>query len=507
MRKTRVFIYGSCVARDTFEFLNPDEFELVQYVARHSAISAYTKPVDLIEPPTLESSFKQRAISGDFASTLRTTIPTLDDIDLVLMDLTDERLGVYILPDGSVVTRSIELIESGAEEELPEGSHHIAFGSDLHLQYWSTGIMEMSKLFQEHMPRSAIALLGIPWASRSEDGSQTPSSFGISAQQINPLLRAYVDFAARTLGARIIDVDTSIVRSNPRHPWGEAPFHFSKNVYLDAVRSLTGQHGRDPWPQQDELARDFTDDAPQGDTAVAARTADPPPPQPTLSSTNTLYEAHVATAGEPTLVYLENSRQLNRGWPLRRAINTVVANHVRIADPTLTDHDDLSFGWGVGGYRGAGVQRIVDTVREVVGNTPLIFAGTGPMGYAAIRCGLETGSPILVHNPDLLWNTRNGSEPVNVLLALAEKHGLADEHPSLDQLPVPSNPVRLLASANASGSTAGTRVIPGLLTLLNDQRRIASKDSAARIFSDPDKPYAPWEADFLAEQIRAVMMD
>ena len=54
MSKTRVFIYGSCVSRDTFEYLDPDQFEIVQYVARQSALSAYTRPVTLVDPPTLE---------------------------------------------------------------------------------------------------------------------------------------------------------------------------------------------------------------------------------------------------------------------------------------------------------------------------------------------------------------------------------------------------------------------------------------------------------------------
>ncbi|NNU27552.1 DUF6270 domain-containing protein [Isoptericola sediminis] len=501
MRKTRVFIYGSCVSRDTFEFLDPAEFELVHYVARQSAISAYTKPVELISPPALDSRFKQRVVEDDFSSSLRETIASLEDIDLVLMDLTDERLGVYVLPDGSVITRSVELIESGAEQHLPHGSHHIPFGSDLHLQYWSTGISEVAKLFHEYMPRTAIALLGIPWASYSEDGTPTPDSFGMSASQINPVMRSYVDYAASTVGARLIDVNSDLVRSKPDHPWGNAPFHYSTSVYLDVTRSLTGRDGRDPWSNAPGSA--VTSDTPSG-TELRADADTPPDAQgSSLSSTNVLHEAHVTDPQKPTLVYLESVRELTADWPFRDALVDNGTNYVRIADPTLTDHPDLTFGWGIGGRHGAGTRRIIDTVRECVGESPLIFAGTGPMGYSAVRCGLESDSPILVHNPDLLWNTSD-SESVQTVLAHAGNYGLSAEHPQVAQLSPPSRPVRLLASANTAGPTARTRVIPGLLTLLNDGDRISQSNSTVSLFSDPKSPYSPWTPKTLVERLQEI---
>ncbi|MFI2103073.1 DUF6270 domain-containing protein [Isoptericola sp. NPDC019693] len=248
MSKNRVFIYGSCVSRDTFEHLDPEQFELVQYVARQSALSAYTRPVSLVEPPAMESPFQQRMVAGDYASSLQTQIPeAAPQTDLVLVDLVDERLGAYVLPDGSVVTRSTELVQSGAEQHLPAGSQHLPFGSDQHFQYWSQGIAAVGELIRHHMPRAAVVLIDLPWAERSETGIATPDSFGVTAAEANPVFRAYAQVAAQALEAEVISLRPEEVVSSPDHPWGEAPFHYAEDVYLRVVKELTGSPGRPVW--------------------------------------------------------------------------------------------------------------------------------------------------------------------------------------------------------------------------------------------------------------------
>lgn len=248
MSKHRVFIYGSCVSRDTFEHFDPDQFELVQYVARQSALSAYTRPVTLVEPPQLESAFQQRMVSGDFSSSLQTLIPdAAHQTDLVLIDLTDERLGAYVLPDGSVITRSTELINSGAEHQLPAGSQHLPFGGEQHFQYWSQGISAVGELLRQHMPHAAVVLLDIPWAERSESGALTPASFGISAAEANPVFEAYVQVAKQALRAEVVSLRRDEVVSSPDHPWGDAPFHYAEDVYLRVVKTVTGSEGRATW--------------------------------------------------------------------------------------------------------------------------------------------------------------------------------------------------------------------------------------------------------------------
>lgn len=253
MSKHRVFIYGSCVSRDTFEHFDPEQFELVQYVARQSALSAYTRPVTLVEPPQLESSFQQRMVSGDYASNLQALIAeSAARTDLVIVDLIDERLGAYVLPDGSVVTRSTELISSGAEHHLPAGSQHLPFGSEQHFQYWSQGITAVGGFVQHHMPHAAVVLLSVPWAERSEAGVPTPASFGITAAEANPVFDTYVQVAAQALHAEVVSLRRDDVISSPDHPWGDAPFHYAQDVYLRLAKAITGTPGRAAWGSRSE---------------------------------------------------------------------------------------------------------------------------------------------------------------------------------------------------------------------------------------------------------------
>jgi hypothetical protein len=279
MSKTRVFIYGSCVSRDTFEHLDPEQFELLEYVARQSVLSATTRPVESLAPPVLESRFQQRMVTGDFQSSLRPLLAQhAAEIDVLLIDLTDERLGVYLLPDGTVVTRSVELIESGAEQTLPQGAHYVAFGTQQHYEYWSGAIRALGDSIRQTAPRAAIALLDIPWAEWSESGQQTPDSFGVAAAQANPVFRSYVEVAVQTLGAHVISLEPAQVMSGPHHPWGDAPFHYAEKVYLDVVRRLTGAEGRVVW------GPGATPRAISGQISVSAPTSDAHPQAPAESA-------------------------------------------------------------------------------------------------------------------------------------------------------------------------------------------------------------------------------
>ncbi|WP_159793760.1 DUF6270 domain-containing protein [Puerhibacterium puerhi] len=251
MSRTRIFIWGSCVSRDSFEHFIPDEFELLQYVARQSAISAYTKPVSLLTPPRLESSFQQRMVAGDYNSNLRDLLAAHGrDVDLMLVDLTDERLGIYVLPDGTVITRSVELIQSGAEETLPPGTHFVSFGSGEHFEYWTAGIQAVGKMIREAMPRAAVALINIPWAEKTDDGRPSSNSFGVTAADANLMFPAYVEAARTALGARLVRAEGPITAASQGHPWGEAPFHYTESVYLDVTRQITGKEGRRVWAEQ-----------------------------------------------------------------------------------------------------------------------------------------------------------------------------------------------------------------------------------------------------------------
>ena len=130
----RTFIYGSCVSRDTFEYVDKERFSLLRYVARSSLISAFSPPAPLPIPTDHGlSAFQLRQVCTDSSSRLLPTLRELADrIDLLLWDLVDERLGVYTDAEGHVVTDSIELRTVG-DHVLLDAYQHIPFGTDEHL--------------------------------------------------------------------------------------------------------------------------------------------------------------------------------------------------------------------------------------------------------------------------------------------------------------------------------------------------------------------------------------
>ena len=68
-----VFIYGSCVSRDSYERLDSAMFPLVSYVARQSLISSFSRPATFVSMPEftgLTSKFQIKMLGGDLESSL-----------------------------------------------------------------------------------------------------------------------------------------------------------------------------------------------------------------------------------------------------------------------------------------------------------------------------------------------------------------------------------------------------------------------------------------------------
>ena len=110
----KIAIFGSCVSRDTAEFM--PEAEVVAYVARHSVTSLEsphgTAGIDLSD---LTSAFQKRMVTSDLkGSGIERIVKNAGDLDVVLLDLVDERRGFWKFPDGTTMTNSIEVESCGA---------------------------------------------------------------------------------------------------------------------------------------------------------------------------------------------------------------------------------------------------------------------------------------------------------------------------------------------------------------------------------------------------------
>ncbi|WP_319637702.1 DUF6270 domain-containing protein [Pengzhenrongella sicca] len=263
-----MFVYGSCVARDVFGYLDEQEFALGRYVARQSLVSVYAPiggaltsaddapaEVDMAAAPI--PSFGARMVAEDRCSSL---LPVLAEeaprLHALVWDITDERLGVYRTADG-YVTRSVELIASGADGILAAEYPLVPFASPEHLRLWIAALGRFVTDLATLGLLDRTLMLAVPWAEHTSDGNATPASMGTPPAAGNAAFAPYYA-AAREHGVSVYELPAAAVRSDPGHRWGEAPFHYDERVYRTIAAELRSRFGvREPLLPDPQFARRY----------------------------------------------------------------------------------------------------------------------------------------------------------------------------------------------------------------------------------------------------------
>lgn len=226
------------MSRDAYTLMKRDH-ALIGYVARQSLISAMSPATELLGGEDLESSFQNRMLNGDISSNL---VPTLqeakDATDLILMDLTDERLGVHKLPDKSFVTHSSELVKAGRLRQLSPPPGVIKTGTERHWGFWSRA----AEKFAIHLDilglKEKVLVVNTPWAETSFEGVEVPTFRDYSTATMNEHLAQMAD-RLRSLGIRVVDMPASLAVSTDKHKWGIDPFHYGQPAYLWIQEQVT----------------------------------------------------------------------------------------------------------------------------------------------------------------------------------------------------------------------------------------------------------------------------
>ncbi len=237
----RTLVYGSCVSRDTFEFLQPHGFQLVKYIARQSIVSAGAPlPIEQLPDIHCTSAFQRRMLIGDWTGSL---IPTLRRmhrrIDLILWDICDERLGFRLSDDGAF-TRSVDSLSTGLDPACSSWPIH-TFGAPSHFQHWTKHASKFVAYLDRLGLRHKTIVIAPPWAEVDDYGHRTKPSFGITARIGNARNRPYYDYLRDTTGLRHIGTNRSVTASSA-HQWGAAPFHYLFHDYVaiaDEIQSFT----------------------------------------------------------------------------------------------------------------------------------------------------------------------------------------------------------------------------------------------------------------------------
>lgn len=231
----RLSIHGSCVSRDTFEFL-PKGTELERYIARQSLISAGSTADGTIDPEQLTSAFQRRMLTNDVAGDAFDQLREVaDQTDLLVCDLCDERLGIFTTADGSTLTRTVEGL---ANELYPESGLTLhELGEDDHFTLFVEAVDRWAEVIEEVGLSERVVMLHVPWAARTIDGEDTPPSFRLSADLANVTYSRYYYAVFDRLNPYVIRPRVPVVAQSDHH-WGPAPFHYVDEVHADLAEQL-----------------------------------------------------------------------------------------------------------------------------------------------------------------------------------------------------------------------------------------------------------------------------
>ena len=244
---TPVIIYGSCVTRDMFEFAPPPGTHLIDYVARQSWCSI-GNPANsgALESVRLESPFQNRSFQGDLRG---------DAVDRIaaglrrnpnahlLIDLTDERGGVYAGPDGAVVTRNLDVVGNGIYGKLPEEWERLSFGFLGYSLLFGDAATKLKRSLTSLGIWERTTVIGNLWAHEDAEGQQVYASER-DAEAMNPLLGDCYDFL-EDQGWHVIRMEGVKPIADVGHKWGPSPFHYDRAYYQEMSKrveqSLSGR--------------------------------------------------------------------------------------------------------------------------------------------------------------------------------------------------------------------------------------------------------------------------
>ncbi|MFB9777557.1 DUF6270 domain-containing protein [Brevibacterium otitidis] len=183
----QVAVFGSCVSRDTCEYL--PSAEVAPYVARQSAI-VHLNPAGARRwsDEALDSAFQAKMFNGDMEADAVERLLAVEP-DVLLIDLIDERRGVWVFPDGTYLTNSVEAYRTGVDDWAPkEGGRLIPFGSDEHFRLWSAGFVSVMRRLQAKSS-ALMFFIDLDWAELIDDADPSHGLVALGGRAVRRVRR------------------------------------------------------------------------------------------------------------------------------------------------------------------------------------------------------------------------------------------------------------------------------------------------------------------------------
>ncbi|MDR7233171.1 DUF6270 domain-containing protein [Agrococcus sp. BE272] len=480
-RRTRAFIYGSCVTRDTIEHMR-DQVDIAHYVARQSWISAGTdagERASRLLP--IASTFQQRVISGDLRGNAVVQLERYAaDTDIVIVDLVDERGGVIDFGDG-FATKLAEYWSSGGRE-ASRGATHIEFGTDEHFALWAEGAKRLlrSLIALELLHRTIV--IRTPWAEVDDDGDAlTIPGWMMPPKEANERYERYFSLLAEA-GLRILELPAELAVSSKQHQWGTSPFHYAEAAYehlAAGLRAFADEVAREPWPLA-EGRRDAKQWGRFTSLASPAALRD----VPDLSGRFTIEHGGVPidlmvedNGAETTLVSFHAALGTDEIRPpvfVGRAVSDgLPVNRVFVSDPGLLTSPELRLAWFLGTASldlPTFLARCLTQIQARLGARHIALFGMSGGGFAALSIArLLPGSVALPINPQtrvLDYLPAAWERMAHHCYGTTTQDGarlLLEAHPHADQRRTHASDVdrcRVIYLQNARDAHVSTQMIP-----------------------------------------------
>lgn len=237
--RASIGIYGSCVSRDAVATMRPESVDLQFYVARQSMARLGTRDggsIEGLDSSALESAFQRRMVDGDAAESVLPLIgEKADALDLLLIDLVDERLGLVGV-DGHWLTDSAEL-RAADQGHVLQGAEMLDFGTDRHFDLFRRGVVRLGRVLRAQNLLTRTLVIEAPFAADIDDPHRATEAQVSHLQQLarvmNQKYERYYEYM-RASGFPVLKVPESVTAASTTHRWGLAAFHYTP-VFYDVV--------------------------------------------------------------------------------------------------------------------------------------------------------------------------------------------------------------------------------------------------------------------------------
>lgn len=245
-KQKRVTILGSCVSRDTMEYIPRGKWEINLYAARTKVVSQLSVPLNVPECEILlDSQFQKRIVLNDLNKQQFLQLEK-EKRDWCIIDYIDERFSLVKISN-TFITKSGELVKSEwlrnkvfletqymkdsmgnwkIEEKLLEGYMKEFLDKILCLYKRNKIILHKAYMVNEYIDKKG--------------GGQRNFGENIieNNRKINEMLKYMYDFTEKYVKRlKVIDISDKY-SADENHKWGLAPMHYQQEYYYEAAKLI-----------------------------------------------------------------------------------------------------------------------------------------------------------------------------------------------------------------------------------------------------------------------------